>query len=427
MKFKEKLSVLFLFLALLPCIAAPADAALFTIASSGNGVFTLSGSGLSGVGGIDATIGYDTATLANPRVVQGGLVSGGMFVANTKTPGTIRIVVISTKGIAGSGAVATVTFDRQGGSEGKILSLNAGMIDANSSALPAPQTQVVNPVDTASAGGTTPTPQPSTTAQTTQLPAETPTFPGAGQGYAAPGTITIPGETGEPPKQQPAQEIPQEQLAAEAKEGGPGERATETAPERESQAAEPDAPPSQIVYPSVLEHFRGFKGEKSPKSLTALFDAAAIPGVRQEPAVALADGATVVKVSIRIQFTGKAAPNFALKGAKLISLKPEEDAWVVEALPDRKGYEAAITVLHNGSRTEIPLTVAPPLDAGSAPAGNLDEAGFSLFLKERGTDKAPRFDLNGDGVRNYIDDYIFTANFIAKRDARAKAPSRMQK
>ena len=129
MKYRTKLSLLLLFLFLLPCIAVPADAALFTITSSGNGVFALSGTALSGVGTIEATIEYDTATLANPRVVQGGLVLGGMFVANTNSPGTVRIAVISPKDIAGSGVVAIVTFDRQGGSAGKILSLNPRLTD----------------------------------------------------------------------------------------------------------------------------------------------------------------------------------------------------------------------------------------------------------------------------------------------------------
>ena len=129
----------------------------------------------------------------------------------------------------------------------------------------------------------------------------------------------------------------------------------------------------------------------------------------------------MVKVSIQIQSAGKEVPNFALKGAKLISLKPEEDSWVLEVLPDRKVYEATITVLHNGSWTEIPLTVAPPIETVS-----LDEAGFNRFLKEWGTNKEPRFDLNGDGVRNYLDDYIFTGNFIVKRDSKTKAPARLQ-
>jgi len=427
MKFKAKLSVLFLFFAFLPCIAAPADAALISISSSGNGVFVLQGTGLSGVGGIDATIGYDTATLANPRVDQGGLISGATMVANTNSPGIIKIVVISTKAIAGSGVVATISFDRPGGSAGKILSLRAAMIDSLANKLPAPQTQINNPSEPVTTDTATKTPQPIGSSTASPPPADTTaTATRSGQGYAAPGTITIPGETGEPPKQQSAQEIPQEQPAAEAKGGEAGESTAETAPERESPTAEPSAPPSPVVYLSVLERFREFKGEKTPKSLTALFDAAAIPGVRQEPAVALTDGTTRVKVFIQIQTTGKEAPNFALQGAKLVSLKPEVDAWVVETLPAAKVLEAAITVMHNGSRTEIPLTVAPPLDAGSAPTVKPDEAGFNRFLKERGTDKAPRFDLNGDGVRNYIDDYIFTANFIVKRDAAKKASTRMQ-
>lgn len=417
MKLRVILALPLLFFALLPCIAAPAGAAQFTISSSGNGVFVLQGVSLAGVGGIEANISYDTATLANPRVDQGGLISGAMMVPNTNTPGVIRILVISTKVIAGSGVVATINFDRPGGSAGKILSLNTVLIDTNAAPLPKPRTQVINPAEPVTAEPATKssqpggTPPPSTDATVT------------GQGYAATGTLTLGGESGEPPKQQPAPETPQEEPVAAVKERESVETVAETAPERKSPAAEPAAPSGQVVYPSVLEGFRGFKGEKSPQSLTALFDAAAIPGVRQEPGIVLTDGVTRVKVSIQIQSSGKKAPNFALTGAKLISLKLEEGTWVIEALPESKGYEATITVLNDDLRTEIPLAVAPPLAADFA----ADEAEFNRFLKEPGTNKASRLDLNGDGVRNYLDDYIFTANFIVKRDARAKTPSGKQK
>ncbi|HKZ17332.1 MAG TPA: hypothetical protein VJ161_07700, partial [Geobacteraceae bacterium] len=126
-----------------------------------------------------------------------------------------------------------------------------------------------------------------------------------------------------------------------------------------------------------------------------------------------------IKISIRNPFTGNDSPSFALRGASLISLKADGNGWVIETLPDRKVHEASLTVLGNGQRIEIPLTVAPPIDSGKGPTGGPDNAAFARFLKNRGTDKAPRFDLNGDGVRNYLDDYIFTANHIAKRGSKS--------
>jgi hypothetical protein len=60
--------------------------------------------------------------------------------------------------------------------------------------------------------------------------------------------------------------------------------------------------------------------------------------------------------------------------------------------------------------------VAPPAGIDLDGSGKVNEADFTLFLKERGAENAPRFDLNGDGARNYLDDYIFTANFIVQTD-----------
>ena len=48
------------------------------------------------------------------------------------------------------------------------------------------------------------------------------------------------------------------------------------------------------------------------------------------------------------------------------------------------------------------------------------EADFQLFLKERGTPSASRFDLNRDGRRDYLDDYIFTANYLVKMQEQGK-------
>jgi len=66
------------------------------------------------------------------------------------------------------------------------------------------------------------------------------------------------------------------------------------------------------------------------------------------------------------------------------------------------------------AQQEIPLTVSPQADVDLDKSGSVTEADFQLFLKTRGTDDAPKFDLNGDGKRDYQDDYIFTANYLVK-------------
>lgn len=61
----------------------------------------------------------------------------------------------------------------------------------------------------------------------------------------------------------------------------------------------------------------------------------------------------------------------------------------------------------------FPLTLVPKASPEVGKKKGLDEAAFNAFLSERGTSERPKFDLNNDGKRDYIDDYIYTANYIA--------------
>ena len=232
---------------------------------------------------------------------------------------------------------------------------------------------------------------------------------------------------GNPAEEKPKVDTPAPQ-AEESPKGTASAKDDREQPEKEqSQVASlPPVEKKITIHKSILERFRDFQGEKSPEALKALFTAATMPGIRQEPAIVLADGKTRLKVFIDLPAAGNEAPSFALEGAKLVSMKMEGAEWVVEVQPEPGVYSAAIKVLHGASRTEIPLTVAPRVSAVSSGKDAMaDEAGFALFLKERGSDKAPKFDLNGDGVRNYIDDYIFTANYLVLQGA--KGPSKNKK
>jgi hypothetical protein len=422
MKIQVKNTLLCFCLLLITFSAKSALAASIIISSTGNGVFTLQGVGLADVAGIDATVSYDKATLSSPRVVQGGLISGAMMVANPNTPGIIRIAVVKAGAIAGSGVIATINFSTSAGSEGRILSLNARMINGQGTQLGV-QTQVINPDNAGTASSSTDSGSSDTTTTSAQNPSDTAasgTTSGLAMHYLGPTGVSIASESEDDPDRKPSPEHYSDQQVPQSKETSASGTNAESEPESPEKGASPpvvSAEKKYIAYKSVLECFRDFSGEKSAKAMTHLFEMAHIYGIRQEPAVALSDGKTRVKVCIQLSGGGKDSPNFAVSGARLISLKIEGNAWVAEALPDEKAYEATITVLDNGTITQIPLTVAPAIDAVIEKTGNAYDTGFGLFLKERGTDKAPRFDLNGDGVRNYIDDYIFTANYIVKRDS----------
>jgi hypothetical protein len=419
------------------------SAAYVSISSSGNGVFDLQGSGFNGVAGAKITIAYDTATLSNPRINQGGLMSGALMAVNTNSPGSIVLAMANTTGYTGSGSLATISFDLPGNSLGVIQSMTAELYSVAGIRIAA-QSSVSNPFGTrtqdttgqqSTASATTGDQQ--STAQTAGQSASSTTSAGASAAGTSPnlvgGTVTMPGEggtaKGEPKKGETAETgSAQKEAPAAAETGETGDKHVSDASPAVDADKKPESGP--VTHLSVLERFRTFTGNKTGQALIAQFDNSDMKGVRQEPAVALSDGVTVVKIVISLPAGEKDAPNFAFRNAKYLSLKMAgENSWVVEVLPDKGSSSAAVKILSHGALTEVPLTIAPPLPAGIkiGTGGALTEADFTTFLKERGTDKTPRFDLNGDGKRDYIDDYIFTANYLVKRDSRKKATIKEQK
>jgi hypothetical protein len=167
-------------------------------------------------------------------------------------------------------------------------------------------------------------------------------------------------------------------------------------------------------YPGVLESFRRFRGEQTPSSMVKLATAELPKGLQQEPTIVLSDGKTPVTVRIHFPAEVKVTPTFALRGAKLLSLTRDGADWVVEALPKTNAYDVSISVLYDDTVAVVPLSVAPSLDLLISKGLAMDEKGFVQFLKERGTDKAPLFDLDGDGKRTYLDDYVYTLNYVVR-------------
>jgi hypothetical protein len=162
---------------------------------------------------------------------------------------------------------------------------------------------------------------------------------------------------------------------------------------------------------SVLERFRKNDKERTAKTFLSFFDQVEANGFRQEPQVALSDGKATVKVFFVVPSSGGAAPDFALRGARLVSIKKDADrsnTWMIEALPEKGGYAASLTVSQGDVMLDYPLVLAPKIDLkeGSKPVTDED---FSRYLSGK------RRDLNGDGKSDFLDDYIFTANFIAAR------------
>ncbi|RNC71029.1 MAG: hypothetical protein ED859_04990 [Desulfuromonadales bacterium] len=182
-------------------------------------------------------------------------------------------------------------------------------------------------------------------------------------------------------------------------------------------AVQPKVAPQQekyISYKGILTRFKEYTDEKSLKAFEGLFREPVAATIRQEPALFINDGKSLLKVIIDVDSSETSAPNFALRGARLTSLKKDgNNRWVVEAVPEAGRFEATLTIVNGERMVDFPLTIAPPVDVNIDKKGVVTDADFSLFLSQRGTENAPAFDLNGDGKRDYVDDYLFTANYLA--------------
>lgn len=167
------------------------------------------------------------------------------------------------------------------------------------------------------------------------------------------------------------------------------------------------------VYRGIFQRFKDYGGERTQKTFEALFDQPIAATIRQEPPVCIADGKKSLKVTVELPAENQQAPNFALRGASLKALKKLGDnRWVIEAVPDAGKVEAILTIVNGERMTDYPFTIAPRVNIDIDKNGVVDRADFSLFISKVGTDASPAFDLNGDGQRDYEDDYIFTANYL---------------
>ena len=88
-------------------------ASTLTIAPSSDGVYALQGSGMDSVAAMDITVSYDSTTLASPQFTQGDMISGAMVAVNDTIPGTVRIGIVRTTPVTGTGVIATLTFTRK--------------------------------------------------------------------------------------------------------------------------------------------------------------------------------------------------------------------------------------------------------------------------------------------------------------------------
>ena len=170
------------------------------------------------------------------------------------------------------------------------------------------------------------------------------------------------------------------------------------------------------LHKSVLDRFKEYNGERTPDALVSLFDQDGSFWCRQDPSVALSDGKTIVRVTFVSAPGKKTSSDVAVTGAKLISLKPysgSTNTWIAEVLPDKGAYRASLAVLQGEVRMVYPLTVAPKAAPGISRSGRMKKSDFYQYVTGRGPAPSTGFDANHDGKRDYLDDYIMTANYLA--------------
>ena len=378
--------LLFVLAALLLVMPLQAAAGVsFSLEPVPDGSYAVVGNGLEGAAALDFSVRYDTALLARPVVTRGMVVpvDAGFF-ANTAIAGEIRIMMVRNREFTGSGALAGIAFERLTG-VGGILSFKANPVSVAAVPLEAQAGQtarsIIRPEEQATESRASAGPVPA-------RPSSSGVSVGTGTGPAL--NRPSAGETGD--------------VSATEASG--------LSPDIDRQPGGTDAQSVAVAghtrrFPSVLESFHDFSGERTPAALLALFDAGE-RGMVQEPAVALSDGAGTV--ILRVVAREGNAPVFNLEKASLADIRTEEGEWVLTVVPEPGTCDSRLLITDGDLLSGIPLVVAPPL-RGVEDALSLDEAGLAQLLA--GGDD--RFDLNGDGVLNYIDEYLLAANIRAVR------------
>ncbi len=392
-----------------PLIASSSPAAtILSLQPMGDSAYQLQAAALDGAAGLDVTLSYNPSVLTAPQVVQGPLLTGAMMAVNPNTPGIVRISAVTLSPMRGSGALLTITFTRGSGGQG-ILNLAARLIDLSGKPLAAqvqlPAMQTASDESGASGSGGTASVSGSAAVQ-----------PPAGTGIAGPVVgVVIPAPADRPAVGEERKPVPEPEAVPPESKSPVRTASRENSPDR------PEAK-SKAIYtqPSILDRFREFRGERTMQACRKIFDQEALIGFQQNPKIVLADGVATATVQFISTPDRERTSDLALMGAKLVGSKRDAEAtnsWIVTILPEKGSDRVTLSVPQKDLLMIYPLTVAPKVDIDLDRSGTVTEADFALFLRERGTAKAPAFDLNRDGVRDYRDDFIFTANYLSAQQA----------
>lgn len=377
------------------CITLPLSvlaSPLVSVSSVGGGNFQIEGVDIEGAAAFDLSLSYDASSLSNPRVVTGTLVAGSMMEANTNTSGVVRIAIIRITPIIGNGTIATVSFNQNGESVGKIHSLNAKLLDINGQPLRV-ATQIINTSETSaktlpaftSASITAAIVNPSTDEK--QLDDELPLQPVA----------------------QPEM-LDQTDIANDLASDSIKPPSVEVAPVEQT-----------IIHKSVLDRFMEFSGKRNFESAKGVFSEPVSADCIQSPLVVLADGKSPITVLLTPTTSTEQISNFVVTSVQLVSFNENPNlvnSWFANLLPTKGSVSGSFAYKQGRDTVVCPLTIAPGVNIDFDKSGSITEVDVRLYFNTKKSKKTLRFDLNQDGKQDYLDDYIFVANYLVATNSK---------
>ncbi len=184
------------------------------------------------------------------------------------------------------------------------------------------------------------------------------------------------------------------------------------------------APPSPVaeleVTPGPIDRMTALGGGRSLSELVAAVRHAAVPGVEQQPAMAVADGETELRL-IFSRLGGGEEPGLVLANLQLERFFRNRGAtWVLTAIPEKDAYDATVFVNGPGKVVNVPVLVTPWREVDFDGNGVVDDADLAR-LRSGAEQGDVDFDLNRDGEFGVADEYIFVANYLLRQDAGTSA------
>ena len=201
----------------------------------------------------------------------------------------------------------------------------------------------------------------------------------------------------------------EETQASDAGQAAPATGGTPAQSEMAPSSAGPGDDPAE-TWQSVLQRFEEYRGEQGGREFAALFERTGREPMTQEPLIALSDGKTPVSVTLRANPGAGNPPDFLLSDATLVTVgKGEGGRWVITLLPNKATSRASLILSTGTGPAEVPLLVAPPV---RMPSG-INEKSFLPALRAYLRDKAKEEGRVGAAQRDALNEYVFSANFLA--------------